>query len=136
MVIVEAWSHGKPVLMTPACNLPEGLESRAAIQIAYDRDEIVPRVQPLFTMSPVERNELGKQGLHLISEEFSWERICAQMMAVSDWILPGGALPATVCCARATAGLSRTTRSHRLTGRTGTMRETNASARFSPHVGT
>ena len=47
MVIVEAWPHGKPVLMTPACNLPEGLESRAAIQIAYDRDEIVPRVQQL-----------------------------------------------------------------------------------------
>ena len=32
MAVLEAWSHGCPVLMTRACNLPEGF-AEAAIQV-------------------------------------------------------------------------------------------------------
>ncbi len=31
MVVLEAWACGKPVLMTPQCNLPEGFEAGAAV---------------------------------------------------------------------------------------------------------
>ena len=31
MVVLEAWAYGKPVLMTPECNLPEGFEASASI---------------------------------------------------------------------------------------------------------
>ena len=33
LVVLEAWSHARPVLMTPECNLPEGFEKRAAIRM-------------------------------------------------------------------------------------------------------
>jgi hypothetical protein len=33
--VLEAWSHGKPVLMTPECNLPEGFTADAAICIEH-----------------------------------------------------------------------------------------------------
>ena len=33
MVVLEAWAYGKPVLMTPECNLPEGFAVSAAIRI-------------------------------------------------------------------------------------------------------
>ena len=33
MAILEAWAHEKPVLMTDACNLPEGFAARAAIRL-------------------------------------------------------------------------------------------------------
>ncbi len=33
MAVLEAWAAGLPVLMTEACNLPEGLEVAAAIRI-------------------------------------------------------------------------------------------------------
>ena len=32
-VVLEAWSYGKPVLMTRECNLPEGFVTAAAIHI-------------------------------------------------------------------------------------------------------
>ncbi len=33
MVLLEAWACGKPVLMTPQCNLPEGFDAGAAVRI-------------------------------------------------------------------------------------------------------
>jgi glycosyltransferase involved in cell wall biosynthesis len=33
MVVLEAWAHSLPVLMTPQCNLPEGFAARAAIKV-------------------------------------------------------------------------------------------------------
>jgi glycosyltransferase involved in cell wall biosynthesis len=132
MVILEAWSHGKPVLMTLACNLPEGFEAHAAIQIGTGPNEILPGLQRLFANSPAERNDLGKQGLRLISEKFSWERIGAQLLSVSEWVLHGGAIPESVCCDQQTSGRPRSASHDQLAGRAATTREHNAAARFTP----
>jgi glycosyltransferase involved in cell wall biosynthesis len=129
MVVLEAWSHAKPVLMTPACNLPEGFEAQAAIQIGTGPAEILPGLQQLFAISPAERNELGKRGWHLISDKFSWERVSSQLLAVSEWVVHGGVLPESVCCDRTTVGVLRGAINNRITGRTGTTREPNATAR-------
>ena len=40
MVLLEAWAFGKPVLMTPQCNLPEGFEAGAAVRIEPDEESI------------------------------------------------------------------------------------------------
>ncbi len=40
MVVLEAWAYGKPVLMTPECNLPEGFAANAAIRIETNPESI------------------------------------------------------------------------------------------------
>ncbi len=97
MVILEAWSHGKLAVMTPQCNLPEGIAANAGIQIGINQAQIVPGLLRLFSLSQAERNEMGRQGLRLISERFSWEHISAELLAVSEWVLHGGATPESIC---------------------------------------
>ncbi|MFX8012207.1 glycosyltransferase, partial [Acinetobacter baumannii] len=40
MSVLEAWAAGKPVLMTPECNLPAGFDSGAALEIGFDEESI------------------------------------------------------------------------------------------------
>src|SRR4051812_15779821 len=39
MTVLEAWAYARPVLMTPDCNLPEGLAAEAAIEIGKGDEE-------------------------------------------------------------------------------------------------
>ena len=39
MVLLEAWACGKPVLMTPQCNMPEGFEAGAALRIEPEEEK-------------------------------------------------------------------------------------------------
>jgi poly(glycerol-phosphate) alpha-glucosyltransferase len=133
MVILEAWSHGKLAVMTPGCNLPEGFAANAGIQIGSDFAEIVPGLQRLFAMSQAERDEMGKRGLHLISEKFNWERISAELLAVSDWVLHGGVTPESVCRGQPAGVFPGGVGSDRLAGRTGSSIEREPAARFHPH---
>jgi len=130
MVILEAWSHGKPVLMTPACNLPEGFEANAAIKIGCDPVEIRQGLGRLFAMSQTQRDELGRQGWRLISEKFSWERVGAELVAVSEWVLHGGEPPESVCRDGSTTVFSRSTSSSLFGKQPATRREPDATARF------
>jgi glycosyltransferase involved in cell wall biosynthesis len=96
MTILEAWAHGKPTVMTPECNLPEGFEAGAAIRIGTDPAEIVSGLKRLFAMNPEARVKMGGQGLRLITQKFNWENVSSQLVEVSDWVLFGGNPPATI----------------------------------------
>lgn len=48
MVILEAWAYGKPVLMTPECNLPEGFAANAALRIETNPESIARGLHELF----------------------------------------------------------------------------------------
>ena len=60
MVVLEAWSYAKPVLMTPACNLPIGFETNAAISIEPDAVSIEQGLRRLFRMPDAERIAMGR----------------------------------------------------------------------------
>jgi poly(glycerol-phosphate) alpha-glucosyltransferase len=96
MTVLEAWSHGKPVLMTTHCNLPEGFESGAAIRIGTESHEILTGLKRLVRTSSGERRETGAQGVRLVAEKFCWKRVSDQLMAVSEWTLSGGTRPDSV----------------------------------------
>jgi poly(glycerol-phosphate) alpha-glucosyltransferase len=51
MVVLEAWAYGKPVLMTPECNLPEGFAAGAAIRIETNVESIAAGLRKLFALS-------------------------------------------------------------------------------------
>jgi poly(glycerol-phosphate) alpha-glucosyltransferase len=96
MVILEAWSYNLPVLMTPQCNLPEGFQVGAAIQIEANQESIAQRLNALFSMSDNERDTLGIRGRKLVDEQFTWTKVASDMSSVYEWVLGGGSPPSSV----------------------------------------
>jgi glycosyltransferase involved in cell wall biosynthesis len=93
MVILEAWACGKPVVMTPECNLPEGFSARAAIQITTNVEGIARGLTELFGRSAQELTELGRNGRRLTEEKFNWGRIARQLRVVCEWLVCGASQP-------------------------------------------
>lgn len=96
MVVLEAWAHRLPVIMTPQCNLPEGFEAGAAINVDTTAEDIARGLLDLAGMTATERQAMGERGLQLVQERFTWERIAEDMKQVYEWILGGGNPPACV----------------------------------------
>jgi poly(glycerol-phosphate) alpha-glucosyltransferase len=96
MTVLEAWAYGKPVLMTPGCNLPEGFVAGAAVEIGTTSKDIAAGLKQLIEMSDDDRKATGARGRALVAEKFSWPRVGQQMRAVYEWVLGGGTRPETV----------------------------------------
>jgi len=93
MVVLEAWANVKPVLMTPECNLPEGLQAQAALKIETSESSIATGLQHLFAMSDADRTAMGERARALVEARFTWTQVGKQMCAVHEWILGGGTKP-------------------------------------------
>src|SRR5258708_7378677 len=96
MVILEAWAHSRPVLMTPACNLQEGFDAEAAIPIDTGVHNIIGGLEVLFSMSEQERRALGARRPQFVATHFTWPAIAAATGAVQEWILGFGPKPSCV----------------------------------------
>jgi glycosyltransferase involved in cell wall biosynthesis len=87
MAVLEAWSYGKPVLMTPHCNLQEGFAAQAALKIDPDPDSIAEGITRIVEMPGEELTAMGRRGRRLVEEKFSWPKVAADLKAVYDWVL-------------------------------------------------
>jgi poly(glycerol-phosphate) alpha-glucosyltransferase len=99
MVVLEAWSYGKPVLMTPECNLPEGFASNAAIRIEHNVKSIEEGIRTLLSAQPSSLQVLGDNARRLVSSRFTWPIIASNMFCVYRWLLEGGSRPDCVLTA-------------------------------------
>jgi poly(glycerol-phosphate) alpha-glucosyltransferase len=93
MVVLEAWAQAKPVLMTPACNLPEGCSTGAALRIEPSVKSIAEGLQTLFGMSPDDLRSMGSKGRAMAERQFNWRTVAAQMASVYEWVLGAGPKP-------------------------------------------
>ena len=93
LVVLEAWSHARPVLMTPECNLPEGFENGAAIRMSATVEGIAGALGKLFASEKSALEEMGCRGRDLVICNFSWSQIASQMFAVYKWLLGHSAPP-------------------------------------------
>jgi glycosyltransferase involved in cell wall biosynthesis len=96
IAVLEAWAYGLPVLMTEACNLPEGFAAGAALPIGTDRAGIARGLRQLFALSDAERREMGARGRALVRERFTWRSVGEQMAGVDQWVLGGGPPPSCI----------------------------------------
>ena len=87
LVVLEAWSHARPVIMTPQCNLPEGFEKRAAIWMSPTVEGAARALEELFALEESALEEMGRRGRDLVIGNFSWSQIASQMFAVYKWLL-------------------------------------------------
>jgi len=99
MVVLEAWANSKPVLMTPACNLPEGFHAGAALQAEATEASLVAGLNELRRMTEAERMAMGTHGHDLVVERFTWTQVANQMQAAYFWMLGGGAKPDCILAA-------------------------------------
>jgi poly(glycerol-phosphate) alpha-glucosyltransferase len=96
VAVLEAWSYGLPVLMTGACNLPEGFSAGAALPIGTDRANIAAGLRRLFALSDAERRDMGACGQAFVHARFSWASVGERMTTVYQWVLGGGPPPSCV----------------------------------------
>ena len=93
MAVLEAWSYGLPAVVTPACNLPEGRISGAAIETGTTVDALAGGLRRLMAMSEGERAAMGRAGRRLTAERFSWRQVAGEMRALYGWLAEGDPLP-------------------------------------------
>jgi len=93
LVVLEAWSHARPVIMTPECNLPEGFEKRAAISMSATVEGAAAALGELFALEKSALEEMGRRGRDLVTGNFSWSQIASQMFAVYKWVLGRSTTP-------------------------------------------
>ncbi len=91
MTVLEAWSHGKPVFMTDACNLPEGFSAGAAIRITPNPRDLA-QVLMTHLNTPNVLENAGKAGHKLVAERFTWDAIAARFQSLYDSALSGSDL--------------------------------------------
>lgn len=96
LVVLEAWAHRTPVLMTPQCNIPEGFTAAAAQQIRAEPASLATSLLDLFSMSPHELRTMGENGRRLVERRFTWTRVAEEMAEVYRWSIGGGPAPHSV----------------------------------------
>lgn len=94
MAVLEAWSHGRPVLMTTACNLPEGAAAGAAIEVSATAPSIAEGLGRLGEMDESALERMGSAGLGLAAARFAWGRIASDMARVYESAVAGSGPPA------------------------------------------
>jgi glycosyltransferase involved in cell wall biosynthesis len=96
LVVLEAWSHARPVIMTPECNLPEGFEEGAAISMSSTVEDAAVALGKLFGSAESTLREMGRRGRDLLIRKFSWSQIASEMFDVYKWVLGCSAPPKCV----------------------------------------
>ena len=96
MVVLEAWANGKPVIMTPQCNLLQGFSSGAALRVDSEPASIAEGLRNLGAMPECQRAEMGVRARALAVERFVWPKIAEQLKKVYEWMLGGGPKPSCI----------------------------------------
>lgn len=94
MAVLEAWAHALPVFKTRGCNIPEGFDTQAAIEVTTDSDVIASRMAEHLPRSDLQ--SVGDSGRRLVAERFSWPMVGEQLLAVYNWILGHGSRPSCI----------------------------------------
>lgn len=87
MAVLEAWSYGVPVLMTPECNLRDGFTEGAAVKITCDAEALSLELANFFALSDLERHKIGVAGRNLVLKQYQWSAIAEQTTRLYSWIL-------------------------------------------------
>ena len=97
MSVLEAWSYGLPVLMTEACNLPEGFAESAAFRIGTAPERLASELAQTLRRAPEALATVGRAGSRLVAERFSWDDIARRHAEVYTWMAAGAARDTAPC---------------------------------------
>ncbi len=93
MSVLEAWAAGLPALITPACNLPEGVAAGAAIEVTADAAGIHAGLETLAGLPDSTREAMGNSARRLVEARFAWPAIAANMIRLYQAVAAGSPPP-------------------------------------------
>jgi glycosyltransferase involved in cell wall biosynthesis len=96
MSVVEAWGYGLPVLMTQACNLPEGFSTGAAIEMHTTIQGTTQGLQTLMELSEEDRLTMGLRGRELAASKFTWSKQVALLRTAYKWLTGVEPMPESI----------------------------------------
>ena len=96
LVVLEAWAHALPVVMTPACNLPEGFAAAAALDARPEVESLTQALATLFQLDESGRTAMGQRGRALVEQGFTWSNVARQMHEVYGWMGHGRPRPSCI----------------------------------------
>lgn len=97
MAVLEAWSYALPVLMTRQCNLAEGFEAGAAVEVTTEPAELSSALARV--LSSADLQTMGLRGRELVQRKFTWDAVARDLHEVYMWLARGGERPACVVLA-------------------------------------
>lgn len=86
MAVLEAWSWGTPVLMTRACNLPEGFREGAAIEISTDPDILARNILDFIGMDALDRRKMALAGRKLVDSQYHSHTVARDLERLYLWV--------------------------------------------------
>lgn len=84
--VLEAWERSLPVLMTDACNLPEGFAVGAAVRVEPDVASIAAQLGEFCARPQAERMAMGAKGRAMVQDGYGWESITDKYLELYDWL--------------------------------------------------
>lgn len=91
MAVLEAWSYALPVLMTRACNIPDGFAANAAIEISNQPEDLAGTLGTVLSRADLPL--IGLAGRQLVERTFVWPRIACELDCVYRWLVGQGERP-------------------------------------------
>lgn len=82
MGVLEAWGMGKPMIMTSACNLPEGFAAGAALECGQGVEEIAQALRRAAAMAAGDVARMSDAARALIAKDFSQEGFARRLLAL------------------------------------------------------
>jgi glycosyltransferase involved in cell wall biosynthesis len=86
IAVLESMACSKPVVITPACYLPEVARAGAGFEVELGVEQLAQAMLQLWN-SPGMREEMGKQAVALVKEKFTWEKVAEQTVRFSEHLL-------------------------------------------------
>jgi len=93
MAVLEAWVCATPVLMTRACNLPEGFAVGAAVEIEPQPEHLAQGLLAFMGMQNEDRRKMGEAGRKLVRTKFDARLTARKLALLYEWAAGGGDKP-------------------------------------------
>lgn len=91
--VLEAWSYKLPVLMTEACNLNAGFDTKAAIKLELQEADIAEKIMKMGGLDEKQLVEMGTNGFRLVQSNFDWKNIAEKFEKTYRWLIDGKSKP-------------------------------------------
>lgn len=96
MVVAEALASGLSVIATTGAPWRQLLEHRCGWWVQAATEPLAEAMHDAMSRPQRELDKAGLRGRELVVAKYGWPAVAAQMLAVYNWLLSGGALPAHV----------------------------------------
>jgi glycosyltransferase involved in cell wall biosynthesis len=86
LAVLEALACGKPVILTPDCNIPSVAQAGAGLEVALEAEPLAAAMTRLWNEAD-SRLEMSEKALKLVEAKFSWERVARETVRFCEQLL-------------------------------------------------